>query len=186
MLVASAGDSRSIGACRYQPLSYPLNMGRRVLVSGQSCTASAKRWQAQPQPSGGKHRLRADCPSLCMALLLTLPRMAIPPQSHCAAGREISNYAEECGWVGMAMSSFCVCVCAWNTCLTLRSGCARGCGEPAHLTPAVANELVRSVSSLPARFRCRCETVVLGSRGLGITKRALFNLLAVGSGEQAG
>ena len=29
---------------------------------------------------------------------------------------------------------------------------------------------------------CSCETVVMGSRGLGITKRALFNLLAVGSG----
>lgn len=28
----------------------------------------------------------------------------------------------------------------------------------------------------------RCETVVMGSRGLGITKRALLNLLAVGSG----
>ncbi|PRW20580.1 hypothetical protein C2E21_8960 [Chlorella sorokiniana] len=28
---------------------------------------------------------------------------------------------------------------------------------------------------------CGCETVVLGSRGLGITKRALLNLLAVGS-----
>ncbi|KAI7843143.1 hypothetical protein COHA_003314 [Chlorella ohadii] len=28
---------------------------------------------------------------------------------------------------------------------------------------------------------CGCETVVMGSRGLGITKRALFNLLAVGS-----
>lgn len=43
--------------------------------------------------------------------------------------------------------------------------------------------LLHSVLFSAHRPPNRCETVVMGSRGLGITKRALLNLLAVGSGR---
>lgn len=60
----------------------------------------------------------------------------------------------------------------------LRQASAFGVGS----APTVANELFPHCR---LAFAVAAE-VVMGSRGLGITKRALFNLLAVGSGEQVG